>query len=143
MKKEIIKFGLCLFLVIVGANVCWAQKQGVPPPNYDEKVYDVAEVMPQYPGGVAAMKDFIRRNLRYPASARESSIQGRVIIEFIVEKDGSLSDFKIRRSLEKDCDNEALRVVQMMPKWIPGKQNGQLVRVRILIPIVFRLEKYQ
>ena len=103
-------------------------------------VYDVVEEMPSFPGGVAAMMSYISSNIKYPQSAREALIMGRVIVSFIVEKDGSISDARVVRNVDADLDREALRVVKSMPKWKPGKNKGSVVRVKFTVPVVFRLD---
>ena len=104
------------------------------------KAYDVVEEMPQFPGGVAAMMPYIARSLRYPKEAEQNGIQGRVIATFIVEKDGSISDAHVVKPIDPALDAEALRVVNAMPKWEPGKQGGQPMRVKYTIPVTFRLD---
>jgi len=101
----------------------------------DDKVYKVCEQMPTYEGGDAALMKYIGENLKYPEEAKERGLQGRVVVGFIIEKDGSLTNFKVLRAVDRALDAEALRVVKGMPKWIPGRQNGQCVRVRYLLPI--------
>ena len=96
--------------------------------------------MPSFPGGQGALMYFISSNLVYPATARESMIQGRVIVGFVVERDGSISNVKVSRSVDPALDKEAMRVVKSMPKWKPGKQNGSAVRVKYTVPVIFRLE---
>lgn len=106
----------------------------------DDKVYKVCEQMPTYEGGDAALMKYIGENLKYPEEAKERGLQGRVVVGFIIEKDGSLTDVKVLRSVDRALDAEALRVVKGMPKWIPGRQNGQCVRVRYLLPIYICLQ---
>jgi len=106
----------------------------------DDKVYKVCEQMPTYEGGDAALMKYIGENLKYPEEAKERGLQGRVVVGFIIEKDGSLTDVKVLRSVDRALDAEALRVVKGMPKWIPGRQNGQCVRVRYLLPIYVCLQ---
>ena len=104
-----------------------------------DSVFDVTdEQMPSFPGGVEALMQYISENLRYPNT--EEDVTGRVVISLIVEKDGSLSDFKVVRSLDPVFDEEALRVVRSMPRWTPGTQNGKAVQVRYNIPVTFRLQ---
>ena len=105
----------------------------------DGEVYQIVENMPMFPGGDQKMWEFISNNIQYPQEALEKRIQGSVFVGFIVEPDGSLSDVKILRSLGSSCDEEAVRVVKSMPKWEPGKQRGQAVRVSYQIPITFKL----
>ena len=102
-------------------------------------VYDVVEVMPQYPGGQIAMLKYIMENIKYPKQIMEEGIQGRVTVSFIVEKDGRVSNVRLLRSVQPLLDKEAVRVVKSMPKWTPGKQNGKPVRVRFNLPVMFKL----
>ena len=106
----------------------------------DDEVYQIAENMPKFPGEDQKMWEFISHNIQYPQEALEKRIQGRVFVGFIVEPDGSLSDVKVLRSLGSGCDEEAMRVIKSMPKWEPGKQRGQAVRVSYQIPVDFRLQ---
>ena len=101
----------------------------------DDKVYEVCEQMPIFEGGDAALLKYLRENLKYPDNTKDRGVQGRLVIGFIVEKDGSLTDVKVLRPVDIDLDAEVLRVVKGMPKWIPGRHNGQRVRVRYLLPI--------
>ena len=105
----------------------------------DDKVYDVCEQMPTYKGGEEAMMRFISEVTRYPQRAQEFGIQGCVVVGFIVEKDGSLSNFKFIQRVDPELDDEALKTVKVMPKWNPGKHNGQNVRVRHSVPVGFKL----
>jgi TonB family protein len=106
----------------------------------ERSAYDVVEQMPSFPGGTQKLKEFIEENLRYPKELEESCVQGRVIVRFIVERNGKLSNVKVVKSVHPVLDKEALRIVNLMPNWIPGKQNGRTVRVKFLIPITFRLK---
>jgi protein TonB len=112
------------------------------PPKHEEenKVFDVVEQMPSFPGGPAALMKYLSENMRYPAVAEENGIQGRVTVQFVVEKDGSVTDVRTMKSVDPALDREAERVVKSMPKWIPGKQNGSAVRVKYFVPVVFRLQ---
>ena len=101
----------------------------------DDKVYEVCEQMPTFEGGDAALLKYLRENLKYPDNTKDRGVQGRLVIGFIVEKDGSLTDVKVLRPVDIDLDAEVLRLVKGMPKWIPGRHNGQRVRVRYLLPI--------
>ena len=105
----------------------------------NDMVFDVVEVMPQFPGGQIAMLQYIMKNMKYPEQAMKEGIQGRVAVRFIVEKDGSISDVKPILSVHPLLNKEAVRVVKSMPKWTPGKQNGKPVRVRFNLPIMFKL----
>lgn len=104
------------------------------------KIYDVVEEMPQFPGGPSALFEFISRNVQYPVVAEENGVQGRVLCSYVVEPDGSISDIKVVKSVDPSLDKEAVRVVSSMPRWIPGKQNGILVRVKYTVPVTFRLQ---
>lgn len=105
----------------------------------NDMVFDVVEVMPQFPGGQIAMMKYIMENMKYPEQAMKEGIQGRVAVRFIVEKDGSISDVKPILSVHPLLNKEAVRVVESMPKWTPGKQNGKPVRVRFNLPVMFKL----
>ena len=104
-------------------------------------VFEVAEEMPEFPGGgMSAFMDYIKTNMRYPASAKENGTQGRVTVQFVVDEDGSIKDSKVLRSVDKDMDAEALRLINTMPKWKPGRQKGQPVAVKFTVPVMFRLD---
>jgi len=138
-----------VFMVLVGLLACrtaTAQETIIPyrpgfGPVDEGKVYDVVEQMPSFPGGPAAMMEFISRSIVYPVSALKQELQGRVIVSFIVERDGRLSNAKVVKSVAPDLDKEALRIVKKMPRWIPGQQNGRKVKVKYTVPITFRLNK--
>ena len=104
-----------------------------------DKVYEVCEQMPTFPGGDAALMKYLSENVKYPALAIKAQEQGRVVVSFTVEKDGAISDVKVARSVTPSLDAEAVRVIKAMPKWTPGKQDGQLVRVRYNVPVSFKL----
>ena len=112
------------------------------PPKHEaeNKVFDVVEQMPSFPGGPSALMAYLSSHVKYPAVAEENGIQGRVTVQFVVEKDGSVTDVKTMKSVDPSLDREAERVVKSMPKWIPGKQNGSAVRVKYFVPVVFRLQ---
>ena len=112
----------------------------VKPKEEENKVFDVVEQMPSYPGGMGALMQYLSSNIKYPVIAEENGIQGRVICTFVVERDGSITDVKIAKSVDPSLDKEAVRVVKSMPKWIPGKQNGSAVRVKYTLPVTFRLQ---
>lgn len=105
----------------------------------NDMVFDVVEVMPQFPGGQIAMLQYLMKNMKYPEQAMKEGIQGRVTVRFIVEKDGSISDVKPVLSVHPLLNKEAVRVVKSMPKWSPGKHNGKPVRVRFNLPVMFKL----
>ena len=104
------------------------------------KVFDVVEQQPQFPGGMGALNQWLGSNIKYPAMAAENGIEGRVIVQFVVERDGSVSGVHVVRGVDSSLDREATRVVAQMPKWIPGKQNGSAVRVKYTVPVTFRLQ---
>lgn len=110
------------------------------PVEEPEKVYDMVEQMPEFPGGYTQMMEYISTHLQYPEDAQENGIQGRVIVQFVINADGSISDAQIAHKLAPSCDNEALRLINSMPRWKPGQQGGENVRVKYTIPIVFRLQ---
>jgi len=110
------------------------------PKEEETKVFDVVEQMPEFPGGQAALLKWIGDNIKYPAIAEENGIQGRVVCTFVVERDGSVTDVQVARSIDPSLDKEAIRVLKKMPKWIPGKQNGSAVRVKYTVPVTFRLQ---
>ena len=114
-----------------------AKEDSVSP--QEEPVLDEVEVMPEYPGGRVALMKFLMENVRYPQVAIENGITGRVIVRFVVEKDGKISNVKVEKSVDPSLDAEAKRVVQTMPKWKPGKRDGQPVRVKYALPVTFRL----
>ncbi len=107
----------------------------------DNSIHNVAglEVYPEFPGGMAAWAKFIQRNLNYPYIAQENNVQGKVFLSFVVEKDGSITDVGVTRGIGAGCDEEAVRVIKKSPKWKPGMQNNQAVRVRYSIPINYTL----
>jgi TonB family protein len=106
----------------------------------EDKVFDVVEQMPTFPGGQGALMKYLADNIKYPAEAQKNGVQGRVVVSFVVERDGSLSDFQIVRSVDPSIDEEAIRVAKAMPRWIPGRQNGSTTRVKYNIPVSFRLQ---
>ena len=105
----------------------------------NDKIFDVVEQMPEFPGGQAALLKWIGGNVKYPAIAEENGIQGRVVCTFIVDRDGSITDVKVARSIDPSLDNEAVRVLSQMPKWKPGMMKGQPVRVKYTVPVTFKL----
>jgi len=114
--------------------------QPEPPKVEENKIFEVVEVQPQFPGGQAALMEYLKSHVKYPVVAQENGVQGRVTVQFVVEKDGSVTAVKAVKSVDPSLDKEACRVVASMPKWSPGKQNGQSVRVRYHVPVVFRLQ---
>jgi len=114
--------------------------QPEPPKEEETKVFDVVEQMPSFPGGPSALMQFLSSNIKYPVVAEENGVQGRVVCTFVVEKDGSITDVRVIKSVDPSLDKEAMRVVKSMPRWIPGKQNGSAVRVKYTVPVTFRLQ---
>ena len=115
--------------------------QPEPPKNEEEnKVFDVVEEQPSFPGGQGALMAWLRDNIKYPVVAAENGIQGKVIVQFVVGKNGSISNVKVLRSVDPSLDREAVRVVSSMPNWTPGKQNGTSVNVRYTLPVTFKLQ---
>ena len=112
------------------------------PPKHEEetKIFTVVEQMPLFPGGDAALMAYLRDNIHYPTVAAENGVQGRVVVGFDVERDGSITDVNVLRSVDPSLDREAMRVVKGMPRWTPGKQNGSAVRVKYQVPVTFRLQ---
>ena len=101
---------------------------------------DYAEVMPEFPGGQSALNAFLAKNVKYPSVSIEIGSHGRVIVQFVVDKDGSITNAKVVKGVDPHLDKEALRVINMMPKWSAGRQGGQLVRVKYTVPVLFRLQ---
>lgn len=105
----------------------------------EEAVYDIVDNMPDFPGGQAALMKYLAKNIKYPPLAQERDIQGRVIVQFIVNKNGKVSDARVVRGVDRHLNIEAVRVINSMPDWKPGIQHGKPVRVRLTIPVIFRL----
>ncbi len=134
MKKLILMSLMAVFCL----STVGAQKTVVSKKN--QKVFDVVEQMPEYPGGMQAMFKYMADNMKYPADAEKQKVEGRVLVQFIVETDGSVSNTEVLTRVFPSLDAEAVRVINKMPKWIPGKQNGKVVRVKYVIPVNFRLK---
>ena len=143
--KSICKVLVSLFIVLAcNEPEMMAQTQTftIPyRPDYvdEDRVYDVVDQMPQFPGGFEKLKEFIEKNRRYPKSLQDRGIQGRVVVTFVVEKTGKISHAKVVRGVDPALDKEALRVVRKMPRWIPGKLYGKNVDVNYTMPVDFRL----
>ena len=131
MKKTIIM--MLLSVAMLTANNVIAAEPASPEP----KVYDMVEKMPSFPGGSEALKEDLKKNTRYPNP--DACIQGRVVVVFVVDEKGNLSDVKVARSVESSLDAEAVRVVKSMPRWNPGIEKGKAVKVRYTLPVTFRL----
>lgn len=114
--------------------------QPEPPKQEETKIFDVVEQPPSFPGGQAALLSWLSSHVKYPPIAEENGIQGRVIVGFVVERDGSVSQVQVIRGVDPSLDKEAARVVASMPKWTPGRQNGQNVRVKYNVPVNFKLQ---
>ena len=112
----------------------------VEEPEKEEEIFQVVEAMPEFPGGTQELMKWLQKNIKYPAISQENGIQGRVIVQFVVNKDGSIVDPEVIRSVDPYLDKEALRVVNAMPKWKPGEQRGKAVRVKFTVPVMFRLQ---
>ena len=132
MKKTIIM--MLLSVAMLTANNVIAAEPASPEP----KVYDMVEKMPSFPGGSEALKEYLKKNTRYPNP--DACIQGRVVVVFVVDEKGNLSDVKVARGMEPSLDAEAVRVVKSMPRWNPGIEKGKAVKVRYTLPVTFRLE---
>lgn len=135
MKKLI----LMSMMAIVCLMTASAQKTVVSQSN--QNVYDAVEQMPEFPGGMPAMIEYLQNNLKYPKDAIKQQVGGRVMVMFVVETDGSLSNVRVARKVFHSLDTEAVRVVKSMPKWKPGKEKGRQVRVNYTLPVVFSLKK--
>ena len=133
MKKLIIMS----LMAMLGFTTVSAQKTVVA--QKEQKVFDIVEQMPEYPGGMEALFKYLSENVKYPEDAKNQKIEGRVLASFIVEVDGSISDVKIAKPVFPSLDAEAVRVLSGMPNWIPGKQGGKAVRTKFTVPIAFNL----
>ena len=138
----------CSWVTIMLPDSLWREEYNkfsiaIAEPDYesdDDDVLMVVEDMPEFLGGFQALSDYLRDNVKYPEACRKDSIQGRVIITFVVEKDGSICGAEVVKSVHEQLDTEALRAISTMPKWKPGKQRGKVVRVKYAIPVNFRLD---
>lgn len=124
-----------------------AQTQAYVPPAVVEEeeesaqqIFTVVETMPEFPGGQGQLMSFLAKSIKYPVIAQENGIQGRVSCSFVINKDGSIVDAEVIRGVDPSLDKEALRVINSMPKWSPGKQRGKPVRVKYTVPVTFRLQ---
>ena len=106
----------------------------------EEQIFQIVEEQAQYPGGMAECMKFLSKNIKYPTISQENGVKGRVIVQFVVNRDGSIVDAKVMRGVDPYLDKEALRVVGLMPKWSPGKQRGKAVRSQFILPVMFRLQ---
>lgn len=106
----------------------------------EQQIFQVVEEMPEFPGGMAECLKFLGKNIKYPTISQENGVQGKVIVQFVVNKDGTIVDPVVVRSVDPYLDKEALRVIKQMPKWKPGKQRGKAVRVKYTVPVTFKLQ---
>ena len=106
-----------------------------------ETTFDIVEIMPQFPGDEGELNKYLGKNIKYPTIAQENNIEGRVVVQFVVGRDGSIEDAQIAKSVDRSLDAEALRVVKSMPRWIPGKQGGRAVKVKYYVPVNFKLNR--
>ena len=134
MKKLIIMSLMAMF----GLTTVNAQKTVVAQKN--QEVFDVVEQMPEYPGGIQALFEYLQQNVKYPEDAVKQKIEGRVIATFVVETDGSINNVEVVKPAFPSLDAEAVRVLSAMPKWTPGMQSGKVVRVKYTVPINFNLK---
>ena len=130
---------LLSMMAVLGLMTANAQKTVVSQSN--QSVYDQVEQMPEFPGGMPAMIEFLQTNLKYPKDAIKQQVGGRVMVMFVVETDGTLSNVRVAKKVFPSLDSEAVRVVKTMPKWKPGKEKGRPVRVNFTLPVVFSLKK--
>ena len=132
------KFIIMALMAVFGLTTVSAQKTVVAKKN--QKVFDIVEQMPEYPGGQAALFEFISKNVKYPEDAVKKKVEGKVFVTFVVDTDGKITDVSLLRKVFPSLDAEAIRVISAMPNWIPGRQKGQAVRVKYTVPIMFRLK---
>ncbi len=134
------KLMIVALMTLCGVTTLLAQKTVVSQKAQQEDPFTVVEQMPEFPGGTEGMFKFMKDNMKYPEDAQKQQIEGRVLVQFIVEKDGSLSNVNVLRSVFPSLDAEAVRVVKAMPNWKPGRQKGEPVRVKFTIPLMFKLK---
>lgn len=132
------KFIIMALMAVFGLTTVSAQKTVVAKKN--QKVFDVVEQMPEYPGGQAALFEFISKNVKYPEDAVKKKVEGKVFVTFVVDTDGKITDVSLLKKVFPSLDAEAIRVISAMPNWIPGRQKGQVVRVKYTVPLIFRLK---
>ena len=158
MKRTALFFALGLLASVVGVNAQvivdhdhldvavisgeddWAEILEVTEPD-ENGIFQVVETEPEFPGGIAELMKYLEKNLRYPQICKEQGVQGRVIVQFVVNTDSTITDVDVIKPVNPHLDEEAVRVVKAMPKWNPGKQRGEPVRVRFFLPVTFRLPK--
>ena len=134
------KIAFMLLVALLSTTTITAQKTVISKNQSKDIVFDVVENMPEFPGGQDSLMSFLMHTLKYPKEAMAKGIQGRVVVKFIVEKDGQVSTPQVLKSVCPAVDEEALRVIRCMPRWKPGKQNGKEVRVFFTLPVTFRMK---
>ena len=132
------KFIIMALMAVFGLTTVSAQKTVVA--KKKKKVFDVVEQMPEYPGGQAALFEYLSKNIKYPADNEKKKVEGKVFVTFVVDSDGKITDVSLLKKVFPSLDAEAIRVISAMPNWIPGRQKGQAVRVKYTVPIMFRLK---
>ena len=132
-------FAIPAFALLLAGNISCSSEATKEPATKGE-AFAVVEQMPEFPGGMKELMTYLKDNIKYPKAAQDKKVQGRVIVQFVVEKDGTPTEFNVLRSVDPDLDAEALRVLGGMPKWKPGMQKGQVVRVKYTVPVTFRLQ---
>ena len=138
-KSETMKKIFTLVIILVAAMVASAQVPAVPGGDNDDPVFTVVEQEPEFTGGIEALYQYIATNVKYPEEAKASKIKGRVLVSFVVEKDGSISNIKVKQCPDEALCEEAMRVVRAMPRWKPGMVKGKKVRAQYVLPINFTL----
>ena len=140
--KYLVALPLAAALVAVNQVDALARVAEEPAPLVlqQAKAYTTVEYMPEFPGGMEGILGYIAKNIKYPEEAQKKGLKGRVVVQFIVNTDGHLSDFKVLRGVDPQLDAEALRVIQSMPKWTPGKHEGKIVPVYYTLPVIFELQ---
>lgn len=113
--------------------------EGKPEEEAVDEIFSVVEIMPTFPGGNSEFYEYVSKNLKYPRKALKAQVEGKVIVEFVVEEDGDISDIEILKGIGYDCDEEAVRVLKSSPNWIPGKQQGKKVKVKVMVPLNFSI----
>ena len=135
-KRIMKKLVFIALLSLIGMTNVFAQQETT---TTAEKVFDVVDEMPSFPGGQGAMMEFLSKNIKYPIVAEENGIQGRVLVKIVVKKDGTIDSPTVVKGVDPSLNKEAIRVVKTMPKWIPGKQKGEPVNVSFTVPVTFRI----
>ena len=128
-------------LLGLGVGLFFCTMPGFAQTSGDQTIYTVVECQPEFPGGMVALKEYIQKNLTYPAEARKATINGRVFVSFVVETDGRITNVRLLKGIGYGCDDEAIRVVSAMPCWTPGSQSGLAIRVKYNLPVVFGIQE--